>query len=324
MLSVAPDAHRFPPSQNIRVRSWFPTLSVMYVTDRDCRLAHNALTGGKTNSGKSLATRMDPVTRRSLISSDLKWSGPLRGVAFMPTTAPATSSSGPSNLLLAMLDATSLSLLEPHLRDITLKQYDILQDADAPIQYVYFPVTAMISLLAILETGEAIEIAAIGREGAVGTKFGARPQLSFARAIVQLAGTVLRIDISQFHQAATRSSAIADLAMSANDVLVANLQQSAACNAIHGLEARLARWLLHARDRHDSDTLPLTQEFLSEMLGVRRTTVTLAARMLQNAGVIRYRRGHIKVLDREGLEAVSCECYGVVRRNIARVLRSEF
>src|SRR5262249_44241251 len=178
------------------------------------------------------------------------WSGPLRGVAFMPTTAPATASSGPSNLLLAMLDATSLSLLEPHLRDITLKQYDILQDADAPIQYVYFPVTAMISLLAILETGEA-EIAAIGREGAVGTKFGARPQLSFARAVVQLSGTALMINISQFHQAATRSPAIADLAMSANDVLVANLQQSAACNAIHGLEARLARWLLHARDRHD-------------------------------------------------------------------------
>jgi CRP-like cAMP-binding protein len=222
-----------------------------------------------------------------------------------------------------MLDATSLSLLEPHLRDITLKQYDILQDADAPIQYVYFPVTAMISLLTILKTGEAIEIAAIGREGAVGTKFGARPQLSFARAVVQLAGTALRIDISQFHQAAIRSSAIADLALSANDVLVANLQQSAACNAIHGLEARLARWLLHARDRHDSDTLPLTQEFLSEMLGVRRTTVTLAARMLQNAGVIHYRRGHIKVLDREGLEAVSCECYGAVRRNIARILHSE-
>src|SRR5262245_44653194 len=133
----------------------------MYVTDRDRRLAHNALTGGKTNSGKSLATRMDPVTRRSLISLDPRWSEP----------------SGPSNLLLAMLDATSLSLLEPHLRDITLKQYDILQDADAPIQYVYFPVTAMISLLAILKTGEAIEIAAIGREGAVGTKFGARPQL---------------------------------------------------------------------------------------------------------------------------------------------------
>jgi CRP-like cAMP-binding protein len=217
------------------------------------------------------------VTRRSLISSGPRWSEPLKGVAaFMPTTASAAASSEPSNLLLAMLDATSLSLLEPHLREVTLKQYDILQDADACIQYVYFPVSAMISLLAILETGEAIEIAAIGREGALGTRFGARPQLSFARAVVQLAGTALRIDISQFHQAATRSSAIADLAMSANDVLVANLQQSAACNAMHGLEARLGRWLLHARDRHDSDTLPLTQEFLSQMLGVRRTTVTLA------------------------------------------------
>ena len=119
--------------------------------------------------------------------------------------------------------------------------------------------SVLIGACGFLETGEAIEIAAIGREGALGTRFGARPQLSFTRAVVQLAGTAFRIDISQFHQAATRSSAIADLAMSANDVLVANLQQSAVCNAMHGLEARLARWLLHARDRHDSDTLPLTQ-----------------------------------------------------------------
>jgi CRP-like cAMP-binding protein len=222
-----------------------------------------------------------------------------------------------------MLDAQALALLEPHLRDVSLKQYDILQDIDAPIQYVYFPLSAMISLLAILETGEAIEIAAIGREGAVGTKFGPRPQLSFARAIVQLAGRALRIDISNFGQAVTRSSAIADLAMSANDVLIANVQQSAACNAIHEVEARLARWLLHARDRHDDDTLPLTHEFLSQMLGVRRTTVTLAANTLQNAGMIRYRRGLIEILDRAGLEAVSCECYGAVRRNIARILDSE-
>src|SRR5215510_5007729 len=107
----------------------------MYVTDRDHRLAHSALTGGKTNSGKSLATRMDPVTRRSLV---------LRGVGVMPTTAPATASSEPSNLLPAILHATSLSPLEPHLRDVTLQQYDILQAADAPIQSVYFPVTAMI------------------------------------------------------------------------------------------------------------------------------------------------------------------------------------
>jgi CRP-like cAMP-binding protein len=247
-------------------------------------------------------------------------SNPLKAAAPMSVE----TSTEPSNLLLAMLDAQALSLLEPHLREVSLKQYDILQDADAPIQYVYFPSSAMISLLAILDTGEAIEIAAIGREGAVGTKFGMRPQLSFARAVVQLAGRALRIDISNFHQAVTRSSAIADLAMSANDVLVANLQQSAACNAIHELEARLARWLLHARDRHDADTLPLTHEFLSQMLGVRRTTVTFAARTLQSAGLIRYRRGLIEILDRGALEAVSCECYGAVRRNIARILDSEF
>src|SRR5215831_7996102 len=221
MLSVASEALRFSPSQNIRGKKLASKpRSVMYITDKSpqtgAQLHHR--TDGKANSRKPLATRMSPVTRRSLISSGPRWSEPLKGVAFMPTTASATASSGPSNLLLASLDATSLSLLEPHLRDVTLKQYDILQEADARIQYVYFPLSAMISLLAILETGEAIEIAAIGREGAVGTKIGARSQLSFARAVVQLAGTALRIDISQFHQAATRSSAIADLAMSANVV----------------------------------------------------------------------------------------------------------
>ncbi len=233
---------------------------------------------------------------------------------------PMAASAGASNLLLATLDAGDLSLLEPHFKHVALQQYDILHEAGARIEYVYFPLNAMVSLLAILESGEAIEIAAIGREGAVGAKFGTRPPVSFARAVVQLAGTALRIDIAKFQQAVTKSLAIAELAMCANDVLMANLQQSAACNAMHAIEARLARWLLHARDRHDSDSIPITQEFLSEMLGVRRPTVTLAARTLHGAGLIRYRRGVIEILDRHGLEAVSCECYAVVRQNIARIL----
>lgn len=239
------------------------------------------------------------------------------GSLSMPTAA----ATGASNLLLATLDAENLSLLEPHFKSVALEQYDILHEAGARIEYVYFPLNAMVSLLAIMEGGEAIEIAAIGREGAIGAKVGARPPLSFARAIVQLGGTALRIDIAKFQQAATKRLAIAELAMCANDVLMANLQQSAACNPMHAIEARIARWLLHARDRYDSDSIPITQEFLSEMLGVRRPTVTLAAGMLHGAGLIRYRRGVIEILDRDRLEAASCECYAVVRQNIARILR---
>jgi CRP-like cAMP-binding protein len=239
------------------------------------------------------------------------------GSLFMPTAAAA----GASNLLLATLDVQDRALLEPHFKNVALAQYDILQEPGARIEYVYFPLNAMISLLAVLESGEAIEIAAIGREGAVGAKFGSRPPLSFARAVVQLAGTALRIDLAKFQQAVSQSLAIAELALCANDVLMANLQQSAACNAMHAIEARLARWLLHARDRHDGDSIPITQEFLSELLGVRRPTVTLAARTLHGAGLIRYRRGVIEILDRDRLQAVSCECYAVVRQNIARVLR---
>jgi CRP-like cAMP-binding protein len=173
-----------------------------------------------------------------------------------------------------------------------------------------------------LKTGEEIEIAAIGREGAVGTKIGLQLQLAFAKAIVQLPGSALRISLAKFQDAARESLAITHLSTCANDVVIANLQQSAACNAMHSVEERLARWLLHARDRYESDELPLTQEFVSMMLGVRRTTVSLAAHALQNAGLVRYRRGKLGITDREALEAVSCECYGAVRRNVELIIQT--
>jgi CRP-like cAMP-binding protein len=235
----------------------------------------------------------------------------------------ATESPVPAqNLLLAALDAHALSLLTPHLKPVDMKQSQVLQEAGTFHEHVYFPVAGMISLLAVLSTGDSIEIAAIGREGAFGTKIGSRPQVSFARAVVQLSGRALRIDLPNFYKAAAANIAIAELSTSANEVLFANLQQSAACNALHPIEARLARCLLHASDRVESDDLPLTQEFLAEMLGVRRTSVTLAARILQQAGMISYRRGHLAITNREGLESVSCECYQAVRQNIDRILKA--
>src|SRR5262245_47599281 len=127
------------------------------------------------------------------------------------------------------------------------------------------------------------------------------------------------ISASQFHTAAAQSPALRDLIVRHNDVLLAQVQQSVACNALHGLEARLCRWLLQTHDCIDGNVIPLTQEFLGQMLGVRRTTVTIAARLLQSASLIRYRRGHIQILNRAALEDIACECYAVVKHNADKV-----
>jgi CRP-like cAMP-binding protein len=227
------------------------------------------------------------------------------------------------NLLLAALKREDYALLRPYLAEIRMKQKTILQQPGEPITHAYFPLSGMISMLAIVSTGEAIEIAAIGREGATGVRVGRRPDIAFAQAIVQLPGTALKIDIAKFQEAARGNMGLTDMATCANEIMAVNLQQSAACNALHELETRLARWLLHSRDRFDSDELPLTQTFLCEMLGVRRTTVTLAAKILQKAGLVSYVRGKISITDRKGLEAVSCDCYRMVKHNIAAIIASE-
>ena len=220
------------------------------------------------------------------------------------------------NLLLGALSQDDYALLRPHLAEIRLKQKVVLQEPNTPITHAFFPLSGMISLVATFDTGEAIEIAAIGREGAIGTRPGLPPQHAFAKAIVQLPGTALKIDIHRFQEACHNSVAITHVATCANEVMAVNLQQSAACNALHGLEFRLARWLLHCHDRIDSDDLPLAHEFLSQMLGVRRTTVTLAAHTLQQTGMISYRRGKVQITDRAALEEVSCDCYRMLKRNI--------
>jgi CRP-like cAMP-binding protein len=227
-----------------------------------------------------------------------------------------------SNLLLSALSRDDYAQLRPHLAEVRLKQKAVLQEAHSPITHAFFPLSGMISLLATFETGEAIEIAAIGREGAIGTRPGLPPQPAFAKAIVQLPGTALKIDIHRFQEAAQKSVAITHVATCANEVMAINLQQSAACNALHNLESRLARWLLHCHDRIDGDDLPLAHEFLSQMLGVRRTTVSLAAHTLQNAGVISYRRGKIRITNRKALETISCDCYMMVKRNIDLIAAS--
>jgi CRP-like cAMP-binding protein len=229
---------------------------------------------------------------------------------------------GRSNRFLATLPPHDLSLLAPHLRTITLERGVMLHDVGEEIEHVYFPHSGMVPMVAVMQSGATVETATIGRAGVIGASAGLGARSTIARALVQLPGTAAWISASQFHAAAAQSQALHDLIVRYNDVLLAQVQQSVACNALHGLEARLCRWLLQVHDCIDSNVILLTQEFLGQMLGVRRTTVTIAARLLQSAGLIRYRRGHIHILDRAALEDISCECYAVVRQNADKVFES--
>jgi len=221
------------------------------------------------------------------------------------------------NRILSVLGPAELSLLQPHLKDIQFAQGIVLQEQGEPIEQVYFPHSGMISLVAVMNDGEkSIETATVGREGTVGAMSGLGPRHAFNRAVVQVAGNMARIPTAKLQAAIKASPILRDVVVKYNEVLLAQIQQGSACNAFHEAEARLCRWLLQTRDRIDSDTIPLTQEFLAQMLGVRRTTVTLIARALQKRGHVRYRRGKIEIVDRAGLEKCACECYGTVRRQI--------
>lgn len=225
-----------------------------------------------------------------------------------------------ANILLANLPEADFALLKPHLREVALRQGAILHEPGEPVQQVYFPTDGIVSLLAVMRTGEAIETATIGREGAVGALAGLGPRRSHTRAVVQVDGAALRIAAANFRAASERSAAIFDSVVRYGEMLLIQVGQTAACNALHDVEARLSRWLLQAHDRLDGNTVGLTHEFLSQMLGVRRTTVTVVASTLQQAGLIQYRRGQIEILDRAGLEARACECYETIRDQIAGAL----
>ncbi len=225
-----------------------------------------------------------------------------------------------TNELLNALGPADYATLRPHLTRINLEPHAVLQRPGEPIEHVYFPLQGMVSLLASLSSGQEVEIAAIGNEGAIGTKIGLHPQLSFSTAIVQLPGSALRIPLVDFQKLSLGSLPITHISTCANDVLIANLQQAAACNALHAAEERLARWLLHARDKYGGDDLPLTQDFLAQMLAVRRTTVSVTAGALERQGLLRTGRGHITITDREGLERVACTCRQALKANIDAIL----
>jgi len=224
------------------------------------------------------------------------------------------------NRLIDSLPAADLGLIAPHLTLLDIERGRLLYDPGDRIDTVYFPHDGVISLMTLMENGAAIESATIGREGALGLMAAVAPRQSLSRAIVQTPTRASRISAAHLHEAWEKSPRIRALVDRHTEALYGHAIQSVACNALHSVEARFCRWLLTCHDRISTDTVALTQEFLADMLGVQRTTVTAVARSLQAKGAIRYRRGVVDIVDRAVLEQLACECYGVIRRNYERLL----
>jgi CRP-like cAMP-binding protein len=214
------------------------------------------------------------------------------------------------NRLLAAIPAADYARILPSLTVVPLKLKDILHKPGEPIRDVYFPGGGFCSMLTVLQDGSMVEIATVGREGVVGVSAALDGAPVTSAAMVQGAtDTCYRMKVDVFRQEIDRRGAFYELMAHFAQALFGFVAQSTACNAIHSVEQRLARWLLMAQDRMASDEFPLTQEFAAMMLGASRPTVTVVAGTLQKAGLIKYRHGHLTVVDRENLEAASCECY---------------
>jgi CRP-like cAMP-binding protein len=218
------------------------------------------------------------------------------------------------NRLLAALPHELLELMAHDLRQISLAQGHAIYEPGGNIDEIYFPQSGMISLLVVANDGGAIETATVGSEGAVGLHSALGKRVSFTRATIQISGNFSVIRSAAFAQSMKDQGPVRDLIARYTEVLWAEAQQIAACNAAHDVPARLCRWLLQAADRIGSDQVPLTQELIGQMLGVRRTTVTLLAQSLQRRGVIQYARGKITILDRKHLEHCACECYAIMQQ----------
>jgi CRP-like cAMP-binding protein len=225
-----------------------------------------------------------------------------------------------TNLLLEAWPNPERQALAAHLTRAPLNSHDVTFDVREAIDQVYFPVDAVVSLVVPLSTGEIVETAMVGRDGLIGAASALNGRVSLNRAVVQIGGDCLRCPVETFRAIVKDNSQIQSLIGAHEQALFAQAQQSAACNATHVIESRLARWLLRAADLHGGDELPLTQEYIAEMLGVRRTSVTVVARTLQEAGMISYARGHIRLLDFAALWDTACECYQAVKLNYDALL----
>lgn len=229
-----------------------------------------------------------------------------------------------TNWLLAALVPEDLAALEPHLEVVELIRGQVLYEAGDPIRYAYFPHHAVVSLVNVLEDGTTVEVALFGRGGVVGLLSALVSREAFGRYVVQMAGTASRIAVKRLDEVRNAHPKLRRLIASYGELLLAQTFQILTCNAVHPVEARCCRWILMMHDRAEQDTLPLTHEFLAEMLGVQRSSVSVVLRTLQTAGLIQQGRGSIRVTDRAGLEETVCECYGRIQRISQRVMPGRY
>jgi CRP-like cAMP-binding protein len=224
------------------------------------------------------------------------------------------------NHLLAALSAADLKRMRGKLELVDMPLGEVVYESGRHLDHVYFPTDCIVSLLYVLENGASAEIAVVGNEGVVGVSIFMGGETTPSRAVVQSAGSAYRLPGQVIKDEFTRGGAMQHLMLRYTQSLITQMAQTAVCNRHHSVDQQLCRWLLLSIDRLALPQITMTQELIANMLGVRREGVTEAAGKLQKAGVISYRRGHIKVLDRAKLEAMSCECYEVVRRETDRLL----
>jgi CRP-like cAMP-binding protein len=228
---------------------------------------------------------------------------------------PRTNAKGKAvnNTILLALPPREFKLIQPHLQFVELVQHHILYEPHKKLQFLYFPNRGLISLVVVLATGKTVEAGIVGREGASGTALSAGVNSSALREVVQISGEAFRIKASVLQQLLSVSPEMRKALHRYVILLGMQVSQTAACNRLHEIEQRLARWLLMAEDSTASHTLSITHDFLATMLGTDRPSVTLAAGLLQKAGLIEYGRGSVRITDRPQLESFTCECYAVIR-----------
>jgi CRP-like cAMP-binding protein len=224
------------------------------------------------------------------------------------------------NHVLEALPAEERTRLFPHLTLVEMSLGMVLYESGDALRHIYFPTDSIVSLLYVLKDGASAEIAVVGNEGAIGVALFMGGETTPSRAIVQSAGFAYRLTGQRLKLEFERHGQMLHVLLRYTQSLITQMAQTAVCNRHHSLDQQLCRWLLLSLDRLSSNQLDMTQELIANMLGVRREGVTAAARKLQKLGVIRYRRGHIKVLDRPTLESLSCECYAVVKKESDRLL----
>jgi CRP-like cAMP-binding protein len=224
------------------------------------------------------------------------------------------------NRILKLLSHAELDRLGPDLEPVTLSFKEPLHEQGKRIKHLYFPNSGVISLVTDVSGSETVETGTVGREGVAGIGAFLGMPIATGRALCQVPGDGIRLRVEALNAELSRGGSLGPILLRYTNAMMAMLAQGAACNRAHALEQRMCRWLLMTRDRVDSDDFPLTQEFIAQMLGVRRPTVSLAGATLQRAGLIKYSRGRITILDRPGLEEASCECYALVHRQFELAL----